>query len=95
MEYCCPIWAGATNCYLESLDKLQKRICRAVGPSLAASLQPLAHRGIVASLSLLCSYYFGSCSSDLAQLVPLPYCGGRSTCYSDRSHVFCVTIPRS
>ena len=44
MEYCCHIWAGASSCYLELLDKLQKRICRAVGPSLAASLEPLAHR---------------------------------------------------
>ena len=32
------IWAGATGCYLESLDKLQKWIGRSVGPSLAASL---------------------------------------------------------
>ena len=43
MEYCCHIWAGAPSCYLELLDKLQKRICRTVGPSLAASLEPLAH----------------------------------------------------
>ena len=44
MEYCCHIWAGACSYYLELLDKLQKRICRTVGPSLAASLEPLAHR---------------------------------------------------
>ena len=44
MEYCCHVWAGAPNCYLDLLDKLQKRICRIVGPSLAASLEPLAHR---------------------------------------------------
>ena len=43
MEYCCHLWAGAPSCYLELLDKLQKRICRTVGPSLAASLEPLAH----------------------------------------------------
>ena len=36
----------------ELLDKLQKRICRTVGPSLAASLEPLAHRRNVASLNL-------------------------------------------
>ena len=28
MEYCCQVWAGAPSCYLELLDKLQKRICR-------------------------------------------------------------------
>ena len=53
MEYCCHVWAGAPSCYLELLDKLQKQICRAVGPSLAASLEPLAHCQNVASLSLL------------------------------------------
>ena len=44
MEYCCLIWAGAPSCYLELLDKLNKRICRTVGPSLAASLELLVHR---------------------------------------------------
>ena len=43
MEYWCHIWAGAPSCYLELLDKLQKRICRTGGPSLAASHEPLAH----------------------------------------------------
>ena len=41
---CCHVWAGAPNCYLELLDKLQKQMCRTVGPSLAASLELLAHR---------------------------------------------------
>ena len=43
MEYCCHVWAGAPSCYWELLDKLQKQICWTVGPSLAASLEPLAH----------------------------------------------------
>ena len=43
MEYCCHVWAGAPSCYLELLDKLQKQICRTVGPSLTSSLEPLAH----------------------------------------------------
>ena len=73
MEYCCHVWAGAPSCYLELLDNLQKRICRTVGPSLSASLKPLAHRRNVASLSLFYRYYFGGCSSELARLVPLPY----------------------
>ena len=50
MEYSCHIWAGAPNCYLDLLDKLQKQICRTVGPSLAVSLEPLAHCWNVASL---------------------------------------------
>ena len=91
MEYCFHVWAGAPSCYLDLLDKLQKRICRIVGPSLAASL---AHRRNVASLSLFYMYYFVRCSSELAQLVPLPFSLGRSTRYSDRLHDFSVTIPR-
>ena len=43
MEYCHHFWACAPSCYLELLDKLQKQICRTVGPSFAASLEPLAH----------------------------------------------------
>ena len=43
MEYYCHVWAGAPNCYLDLLDKLLKRICRAVGPSHPTSLEPLAH----------------------------------------------------
>ena len=94
MEYCCHVWAGAPSCYLELLDKLQKRVCRTVGPSLTAFLEPLAHRGNVVSLSLFYRYYFGRCSSELAQLVPLPYSRRRSTRYSDRLHDFSLIIPR-
>ena len=93
-EYCCHVWAGAPSWYLDLLDKLKKRICMTVGPSLAASLEPLAHGRNVASLSLFYRYYFGRCSSELAELVPLPYSRGRSTRYSDRLHDFSVTIPR-
>ena len=49
MKYCCYAWAGAPSCYLELFDKLQKRTCGTVGPSLAAFLEPLAHCQNVAS----------------------------------------------
>ena len=71
IEYCCHVSAGAPSCYLKLLDKLQKWICRTVGPSHATSLEPLAHCQNVASLGLFYRYYFGRCSSELAQLVPL------------------------
>ena len=35
---------GAPCCYLELLDNLRKWMCGTVGPSLAASLEPLDHR---------------------------------------------------
>ena len=90
---CCP------QLLLELLDKLQKRICRIVGSSPAASLEPLTnlmnpHCRNVVSLSLFYRYYFGRCSSGLAQLVPLPFSRERSTGYSDRLHDFSVIIPR-
>ena len=85
MEYCCHVWAGAPSCYLELLGKRQKRICRTVGPSLDASLEPLAHRRNVTSISLLYRHYFGRCSSELAQLVPVSFSRGSFICYSDRS----------
>ena len=90
MEYCCHVWADALSCYLELLDKLQKRICRTIGPSLATSLEPSAHCQNAASLGRSYSYYFGKCSSELAQLAPLPFC----IRYSDRLHDFSVTIPK-
>ena len=94
MEYYCHIWACAPSCYLDLLDKMQKQICKIIGRSLSASLEPLAFCQNVVSLSLLYRYYFGRCSSELAQLVPLPFSRGRSTRYSDRLHDFSVTIPR-
>ena len=56
LKYCRNAWAGAPSSYLDMLDKLQKRIYRFVGPSLAASLEPLAHRQNID----------GRCSSELA-----------------------------
>ena len=43
MEYCCHVWAGVPNSYLELFDKLQKWLCRTVNLSLAAYFEPLAH----------------------------------------------------
>ena len=65
IQPCCHVWAGASSCYLELLDKLQKRICRTVGYALASSLECLVHRRNVASLSLFSRYYFGRYSSEL------------------------------
>ena len=76
MEYCCHVWAGAPSCYLELLDKLQKWICRIVGPLLATSLEFLTVCQIVVSVSLFYGYWFCRCSSELAQLVPLSFLEG-------------------
>ena len=56
MDYCCHVWDGAPSCYLELLDKLQKRICRTgLLPLhlLLASIEPLARRrNVVFSLCI-------------------------------------------
>ena len=70
-------WAGAPWCYLEGLDKLRKRIYMTV-LSLTASLEPVANCWNITSLSLFYRYYFGGCSSELAQLVRLPWFHFRS-----------------
>ena len=85
MHFCCHVWAGAPNCYLDMLHKLQKWICSTVVATLAAFLELLGHQ----------IYYFGRCLSELAEPVPLPYSSGRSTRCSDRLHDFSVTLPRS
>ena len=56
MGYCCHVWAGAPSYCLELSEKLLKQICRTVGPSSAASLEPLAHCRNVASVSLFYIY---------------------------------------
>ena len=92
IKYHWHVWAGAPSCYLEFLYKLQKRICRTDGNSLAAFLESFAHHWNVASISLFYRYYIGRCLSELAQLVPPRYCWGRSSRYSDSLHDFPVTI---
>ena len=94
MEYYCHVGAGAPSCYLDLLEKIQKQICKIIGPPVAASPEPLAHRRNVASLSLFHRYYFGGCSPELVQLVLLPYSQGRSTRHSYGYHEFSVTILR-
>ena len=67
-------------------EKLQKQVCRTVGPSPDASLEPLAHCHNIVSLSLFYRYYFGRCSFEQIELVPLPCSHGRSTRYSISSN---------
>ena len=60
----------------------------------SASYEPLIYCWNAASVNLFCRYYFGSCSSQLAQLVPLSYSQEKSTFYSVKLHDFSVTISR-
>lgn len=88
MDYCFHLWVVSFSCYLNLLDKLQKRVCITVRSSLANSREPIE---CVHSLSLFYSSY--RCSSELIKLVPLPYSSGRSTLFSKRLHTFSANIP--
>ena len=52
------------------LDRVQKRVVSIVGSGFSSDLQALSHRSDVASLSMFYKYYYGKCSSQLADLVP-------------------------
>ena len=72
MEYCCYDLAGTFSCYLHSC-MIYRKAYVGLGPSLATSFELLAYHKNVACLSLFECYYFSRCSSELAELVPLPY----------------------
>ena len=95
-KYCSHVWADAPSYSLELLNKLQKWRYRTIGPSLGASFEPLACGRNVASVSFFYRYYFVRCSSEVAELVLLPYSQGKSTRYSlhDRLPRFTVTSPK-
>ena len=92
MEYCCHVWAGAPSCYLELLDKLQKQVCRTGGPSLSASLESLAHRQNVASLSLFYRYYFDFLILERGLLVFLIDCLIFVSPFLDLTRMFISTV---
>ena len=94
MEHCYHVWAGAPSCFLEFLGKLKKQICRTVGPSLAASLEPLDHRRNVASLVFSIGITLVDVIQNWLNWFCFPFLQGRSTHYSDRLHDFSVNNPR-
>ena len=95
MEYCSHLWAGAPIDCLHLLDRIQKRICVAIGYPLASKLDSLSHRRNVASLSLFYRYFHGHCSAELTQLVPPLRTFKRATRFSSSSHNFTVQTPPS
>ena len=86
IEYCSHIWAGAPDCYLRMLDKVQRRLCYLVGEDLAVSLDSLGHRRAVGTACLFYRYVFGRCSSGISKLV-LPFkISMHETCQSASAH---------
>ena len=56
MKYCCHVWVDAPKRYLNLHEILQKRVCKAVGPSIANSSETLAHWHDAVILRLFLSF---------------------------------------
>ena len=68
-------------CTLNMFQKVQKELHRTSGPTIAFSLEPqIDHQNAVSS-SLFCGYYFGRCSPEFANMIPMPYSRWSSTFY--------------
>ena len=89
MEYCCHVWTGVPSYYLDILDMLQKRICRTVGLTLAASLVPLAYHQNMSSFSFLWVTIWSGRTRSASFFMEVH----SLSCYSGRLHDS-VTIPR-
>ena len=90
IDYSCHIWAGAWNFYMGMLDKLQQRVFRTVGPTVATSHEPLVQGRNIASLNPFSRCYFAWWSYEPADLVPLPYSRERSTRFPNWLHSFLI-----
>ena len=95
MEYCCHIWGGAPSDALNLLDRVQNRVCNAIGENLASKLDSLSHRRSVASLCLFYKYFHGHCSDELSSLVPPLKTFSRATRFASKCHSLTVNIPKS
>lgn len=74
------------------LDEMQKDLCKAVPAIPPASLETLAHRRNVTSVTVFYMYYSKRCSSELVEIVPVPSSHVKSTRYSGGFHDLSVTI---
>ena len=70
MEYCSPIWTGASATSLVKLDRIQARAAHMIGPSQAILLSSLAHRRSVAALCAMHRIVHGTAPAPLLPLCP-------------------------
>ena len=90
MEYWCHAWAGALSCYLEVIDKLQKRICKTFNCCLSWTLGSSSNCSRLKSFLevLLWQMLIWTDSAGSTSLLSF----GRSTRHSDRLHDFSITF---
>ena len=91
LEYCCHIWGNSSSVVI--LDAIQRKAIRLISDyELTSTLEPLAVRRKVASLSLFYRYYHGFCSEELAACVPRPMAWSHDTRGAASAHRYCVTV---
>ncbi|CAK1592983.1 unnamed protein product [Parnassius mnemosyne] len=87
MEYCSHLWAGAPQCQLLPLDRIQRRAARIVDDrALSDRLDSLALRRDVASLCIFFRIYHGECSEELFGLIPAAKFHERTSRQNSRYH---------
>ncbi|CAK1578575.1 unnamed protein product [Parnassius mnemosyne] len=87
MEYCSHLWAGAPQCQLLPLDRIQRRAVRIDDDRvLSDRLNTLALRRDVASLYVFYRIYHGECSEELFGLIPAAQFHDRTSRQNLRCH---------
>ncbi|CAK1591446.1 unnamed protein product [Parnassius mnemosyne] len=87
MEYCSHLWAGAPQCQLLPLDRIQRRAARIVDDrALFDRLDSLALRRDVASLCIFFRIYHRECSEELFGLIPAAKFHERTSRQNSRYH---------
>jgi hypothetical protein len=94
LEYCSHLWSRSAASGIALLDRIQKRVCKLIGPQLSLKLEPLSHRRDVSSLSLLYRYQNGLCSSQLHKAVPPLKQHRRQLRSAETNHKVTLEVPR-
>ena len=93
LEYCSHIWSSVPKHTLGLLDSIQKRAIRLIAnPELTRHLDSLEHRRKVADLCLYYRYYYGKCSSELANLIPPKAVSARRIRLTEAGHQHRVNL---
>ena len=94
LEYCSHVWGRAPKSTLFLQNKVQfKAILLINNPNFAKSIQSLSQRRLVADLSIFYIYFYGHCSQEIRDIIPVPLRHVRTTRSSTYSRPFQVSLP--
>lgn len=96
MEYCGPVWQGATKTALKKLDFIQSKACRFLDTKddvcLNFNLDSLQHRRTVSGLCQIYRMVSGVAPSRVCGLLPPYDAKNRDSRLTENSHHFQLTI---